>query len=130
MKNGPYQNPASPVFRSRIRFAIAAFIALGLLAPVRANFYTYAEWLALNRTERETYLAGAFDSLTSFGTGADEVGISRHYETCVRNAKMDLSQLTQNVIRFARDKPELHTGSVQLALLRYLIAACGQPPAN
>jgi len=130
MKNGRHQDPASPVFRSRMRFAIAALIALELLAPARANFYTYQEWLALNRAERETYLAGAFDSLTSFGTGADEVGISHHYETCVRNGKMDLSQLTQNVIRFARDKPELHTGSVQLALLRYLIAACGQPPVK
>jgi hypothetical protein len=113
-----------------MRFVIAGIIVLGLVAPTRANFYTYQEWVALNRAERETYLAGAFDSLTSFGTGADEVGISHHYETCVRNAKMDLSQLTQNVIRFARDKPELHTGSVQLALLRYLIAACGQPPVK
>jgi hypothetical protein len=130
MKNGRHQDPASPVFRSRMRFAIAALILLGPLAPVRANFYAYQEWVALNRAEREIYLAGAFDSLTSFGTGADEVGISHHYETCVRNAKMDLSQLTQNVIRFARDKPELHTGSVQLALLRYLIAACGQPPVK
>jgi hypothetical protein len=43
------------------------------------------------------------------------------------NAKMGLAQLTQNVDRFARDKPELHAGAVQLALLRYLIAACGQP---
>ena len=113
-----------------MRFVIAGIIVLGLVAPMRANFYTYQEWVALNRAERETYLAGAFDSLTSFGTGADQVGISRHYETCVRNAKMDLSQLTQNVIRFVRDKPELHTGSVQLALLRYLIAACGQPPVK
>jgi hypothetical protein len=30
----------------------------------------------------------------------------------------------------SRDKPELHTGSVQRALLRYLIAACGQPPVK
>ena len=91
--------------------------------PIRNGSLSTAE------SEKHTF-AGAFDSLTSFGTGADQVGISRHYETCVRNAKMDLSQLTQNVIRFARDKPELHTGSVQLALLRYLIAACGQPPVK
>ena len=79
----------------------------------------------LERVQRETYIAGAFDALTSFGTSEPEVEVSR--QLCVRNAKMELSQLTQNVVRFARDKPELHTSSVQLALLRYLIAACGQP---
>ena len=39
-----------------MRFAIAALIALELLAPVRANFYTYQEWVALNRAKRETYV--------------------------------------------------------------------------
>jgi hypothetical protein len=103
------------MFRSIMGFAISAIISLGSLGPTRANFYTYEEWVLLERVQRETYIAGAFDALTSFGTGEQEVEVSRHHELCVRNAKMDLSQLTQNVLRFARDKPELHTSSVQLA---------------
>src|SRR5260370_10498694 len=104
MKNGPHEvlDPASPVFRSSMRFAISALVLLGLLAPTRANFYTYEEWVALNRAERETYVAGAFDSLTSFGTSEQEIEVSRHYELCVRNANMDRSQLAQNVIQLAR----------------------------
>ena len=37
-------------------------------------------------------------------------------------------QLTRNVIEFAKDKPPLHTGNVQSAVIQYLIAACGAPP--
>jgi hypothetical protein len=33
-----------------------------------------------------------------------------------------------NVIEFAKDKPPLHTGNVQSALIQYLIAACGARP--
>jgi hypothetical protein len=40
---------------------------------------------------------------------------------------MSTSQLATNVLNFAKDKPEYHTGSVQAALIDYLIAACGKP---
>jgi hypothetical protein len=39
-------------------------------------------------------------------------------------------QNTANMLNFAKDKPELHTGLVQRALLKYLIAACGEPPTK
>jgi hypothetical protein len=39
-------------------------------------------------------------------------------------------QLAANVLNFAKDKPELHTGSVQGALIGYLNAACGGPPTK
>jgi hypothetical protein len=41
---------------------------------------------------------------------------------------MSAGQLTRNVIEFAKDKPPLHTGNVQSALIQYLIAVCGAPP--
>jgi hypothetical protein len=52
---------------------------------------------------------------------------SRHYNNCIGTAQMTSFQLAANVWNFARDKPELHTGSVWIALLKYLIAACGEP---
>ena len=57
------RNPATlfvagpPCYNTWMKFVIAGIIVLGLVAPVRANFYTYPEWVALNRAERETYLA-------------------------------------------------------------------------
>jgi hypothetical protein len=53
-----------------------------------------------------------------------------HYETCLSKAKMTSGQLAANVLNFASDKPKLHTGPVQLALLDYLFAACGAPPTK
>jgi hypothetical protein len=41
---------------------------------------------------------------------------------------MTAHQLAANVMNFAKVKPELHTGTVQNALLQYLIAACGAAP--
>jgi hypothetical protein len=47
---------------------------------------------------------------------------------CLSKAKMTNGQLAANVLNFASDKPKLHTGPVQQALLDYLFAACGAPP--
>jgi hypothetical protein len=55
---------------------------------------------------------------------------SRHYRKCVDTAQITNFQLAANVLNFAKDKPELHTGSVQGALIKYLNTACGQPPTK
>ena len=56
--------------------------------------------------------------------------ITQHYSRCLVAAKMTNGQLAANVLNFAKDKPELHTGSVQHVLINYLIAACGAPPTK
>ena len=65
-----------------------------------------------------------FDSLVSF---AETEQVAVHYVKCIDTVKMTNSQLTANMLNFAKDKSELHTGLVQRVLLNYLIAACGEP---
>ena len=74
---------------------------------------------------RVAYISGAYDSLVTFVEGEQAGRNSRHYRKCVATAQMTNFQLAANVLNFAKDKPELHVGSVQGALIEYLNAACG-----
>jgi hypothetical protein len=110
-----------------MRVVLAAVFSGLLMSSALANFYTLQEWSALNPSLRENYIAGAFDSLITVGTGEDSDTVAVHYRNCVKGAHMSLSQLSDNVLRFAKSKPEVQAGPVQTALVRYLISACGEP---
>ena len=106
---------------------VIGLIALLVSSAAQSNYFTYQSWLAMSESSRVAYLSGAFDSLVSF---AETEQIAVHYGKCIDAAKMTNFQLTANMLNFAKDKPELHTGLVQRALLKYLIAACGEPPTK
>ena len=110
-----------------MKSTMAAVMLIVLTAPASANFYTLQEWSALSRTLRDNYIAGAFDSMITVGSD-DSEQVAVHYRNCVKGAKMSLDQLSDNVLRFAKSKPEVQAGPVQTALVRYLISACGEPP--
>jgi hypothetical protein len=108
----------------------AGLIALLVSSAAQSDFITYQKWLALNEMSRVAYISGAYDSLVIFVEGEQAGRNSRHYRKCVATAQMTNFQLAANVLNFAKDKPELHTGSVQGALIGYLNAACGGPPTK
>ena len=103
---------------------VAGLIALLVSSAAQSNYFTYQTWLAMPESSRVAYVSGAFDSLVSF---AETEQVAMHYVKCIDTVKMTNSQLTANMLNFAKDKPELHTGLVQRALLKYLVAACGEP---
>jgi hypothetical protein len=107
--------------------AVIGLIALLVSSAAQSNYFTYQSWLAMSESSRVAYVSGAFDSLVSF---AETDQVAMHYGKCIDTAKMTNSALTTNVLNFAKDKPKLHTGLVQAALLQYLNAACGQPPTK
>jgi hypothetical protein len=109
---------------------VAVLIALLVSSAAQSRYLTFQTWSAASETFRVAYIAGAYDSLVIFAEGEQEERISAHYERCIGAAKMQNGQLAANVLNFAKDKPELHTGSVQGALLQYLIAACGVLPTK
>jgi hypothetical protein len=112
-----------------LRTAIG-LIALLVSSAAQSNYFTYQSWLAMAETSRVAYISGAYDSLVTFVEGEQAGRNSLHYTKCITTAKMTNSQLTANMLNFAKDKPELHTGLVQRALLKYLVAACGEPPTK
>jgi hypothetical protein len=77
---------------------------------------------------RILYIAGAFDTALTLWAGEEQnpTAFKTHYSNCIVAAGMTNSQLAANVLNFARDKPELHTGGVPEALMGYLFAACGK----
>jgi hypothetical protein len=112
-----------------LRTAIG-LIALLVSSAAQSNYFTYQSWLAMAETSRVAYISGAYDSLVTFVEGEQAGRNSLHYTKCITTAKMTNFQLAANVLNFAKDKPQLHTGSMQGALIEYLNAACGQPPTK
>jgi len=94
---------------------------------VEAQFFDYSEWQKLLPSSRAIYIAGAFDSLIGFATDESGKEVSAHYSGCVSRSRMDNSQLSKNVRKYLSSRPELHGGSVQAALVTYLVVLCGAP---
>jgi hypothetical protein len=109
---------------------VIGLIAVLVSSAAQSNYVTYQKWLALNEISRTAYISGAYDSLVTFVESEQAGRNSLHYRTCIDTSKMTNFQLAENVLIFAKDKPELHTGSVQGALIKYLNAACGEPPTK
>ena len=100
---------------------VSALLAITGLA--HAMLLTCREWDALGRNERETYIAGVFNSVSDAPTGM-------HYYRCVRDKKVMDSELADGVRAAMIDHPELQTQQVQAALLDYLNQLCGKPRAE
>jgi len=110
-----------------IRRTVIGLIALSVSSAAQSNYFTYQQWLAMPEPGRVAYLAGAYDSLLTF---AEDEQVTSHYSRCLNMAQMTNFQLAANVLSFAKDRPALQTGSVQGALINYLIAACGKLPTK
>jgi hypothetical protein len=112
---------------------VGVLIALALISsPALADFFTFQQWAAMSELDRAVYIAGVFDSLVAPG-GDDEQrvrAIRVHYSQCIGEAHMTARQLSENVLNYAKGRPEFHTGPVQDPLLNYLIAACGALPTK
>jgi hypothetical protein len=114
---------------------VVVLAALLVSSAAQSNYFTYQSWLALPESGRAAYIAGVYDAglpgydmMITLVEGEQSGRYSRHYQNCIGASQMSVSQLAANVLNFAKDKPELHTGSVWKALLTYLTAACGEPP--
>jgi hypothetical protein len=112
-----------------LRTALVLIALLGSSAA-QSNYFTYQSWLVLPETARVAYLSGAYDSLITFVSDEQTGRTAQHYKKCLNTAEMTNFQLAANVMNFAKDKPQFHTGSVQSVLINYLIAACGEPPTK
>lgn len=98
-------------------------VLLVVAGSAHAAFLTCREWDALDRNERETYIAGVFNHVSDTPTGM-------HYYRCVRHRKMLDSELADGVRATMVDHPELRMQQVQAALLDYLNQLCGKPTAE
>ena len=108
----------------------AAIFTVFSASQTNAAFFTYAEWERLSADSRAAYIAGAYDSLTTFASAEMErsIKVAQHYRACVVRTKITNHQLAENVRAYAATKPELQAMPVPAAMLHYLLALCGEVP--
>jgi hypothetical protein len=115
------------------RLAVAAAVVVtGMTGASAAEVHVYldyASWEKQPEDIRAAYIAGVFDSLVLFTVDPETARAGKFFLDCVSNAKLDSLQLSEQVRAYARPRLELQAGTVQGALLRYLISLCGRPPA-
>jgi hypothetical protein len=92
---------------------------------VAAGFYKYSLWEAMPVGARAAYIAGAYDSFVTFAQTEEDQTMSVHYINCVRQSKMNIHQLADNVIAFAKTRPEMQAWPLQIPMASYLNALCG-----
>jgi hypothetical protein len=109
------------------RIVLALCPGLFIAQPAAANFLTYAEWVRMNADMRAIYIAGAYDALITFAMSDEQRAVNAHYSNCITRSKMTVSQLAENVRKFAKDKPKLQD-FVETPLINYLYEYCGAPP--
>lgn len=109
------------------RIILVLCSGLFIAQPAAANFLTYAEWVRMNAEMRAIYIAGAYDSLITFAMSDEQRAVNAHYSDCITKSKLTVSQLAENVRKFAKDKAKLQD-FVETPLISYLYEYCGAPP--
>ena len=107
-----------------MRFVTIVLLLSTTSAHAQSVFLTYRQWEQLPVNLRETYVAGAFDTLSTVTT-PEQVDFVKHYNECVAKAKFDLHKLAENVKAYAETQPDLPDKPAPFALMRYLISICG-----
>src|SRR5262245_35890002 len=114
----------------KVRFALILVCTLLGQTASRANFVSYSQWEAREGEWRRAYIEGAVDSLVSYATDDHGRMASIHYSNCLRRAAMTGTQLSEDLRSYVSTRPNLQSGTVQGALIGYLVALCGSPASQ
>ena len=112
-----------------LRLICAFLIATSAVASA-GQFYSYPQWVAMDGPFRAIYIAGVFDSVLGIVRDRSDVPATKHYDDCISRANMTNGKLADNVIAFAKTRPELQERGVPAALINYLVTFCGAPPEH
>ena len=102
-----------------------AFLITLLSSPVSAQFYSYDDFDRQPPAVKYFYVAGEVDMFLAVqASGAKRLDVGE----CIRDAKISIKEITENMQAYARTHPELQNGSVATPLLGYLADLC--PASN
>jgi hypothetical protein len=100
-------------------------IATLLSSPASAQFYGYNDFDRQPSALKYFYVAGAIDMFLAIqASGAKRFDVGE----CLRDAKISIKDITENMQAYARTRPELQNGTVATPLLGYLAELC--PASN
>jgi hypothetical protein len=111
--------------------AIGVLFLLSLtMASQAGRFYGFFAWDQFPHNERAAYIAGSFDALITYASDDQGRRMGRHYSDCIERTRTSNGQLADNVQTYAKNHPEAlgGVGSLQGALVLYLMQLCGKPP--
>src|SRR5215470_14952042 len=93
---------------------LALLITL-LSSPASAQFYSYDDFDRQPPAVKYFYVAGEVDMFLAVqASGAKRLDVGE----CIRDAKISIKEITENMQAYARTHPELQNGSVATPLLR------------
>jgi hypothetical protein len=96
-----------------------------LSSPASAQFYSYEDFDRQPPAVKYVYVTGEIDMFLAIqASGAKRLDIGE----CIRDAKISIKEITENMQAYARTHPELQNGSVATPLLGYLAELC--PTSN
>jgi hypothetical protein len=96
-------------------------IATLLSSPASAEFYSYNDFDRQPPALKYLYVAGAVDMFLAIqASGAKRFDVGE----CIRDAKISIKQITENMQAYAKTRPELQNGTVETPLLGYLAELC------
>jgi hypothetical protein len=99
---------------------LALLIAL-LSSPASAQFYSYNDFDKQPPTLKYYYVTGEIDMFLAIqASGAKNFDVGE----CIRDAKISIKEIAENMQAYARTHPELQNGSVATPLLGYLAELC------
>jgi hypothetical protein len=92
-----------------------------LSSPASAQFYSYEDFDRQPPAVKYVYVTGEIDMFLAIqASGAKRLDIGE----CIRDAKISIKEITENMQAHARTHPELQNGSVATPLLGYLAELC------
>lgn len=94
-----------------------------------ADYFTYSDWAELPKAARAYYMTGVFDALTGV-VNSPRDKYQRHYAECIASQHMGNIELSDNLFAYGSTRPEIQRRGVVGALISYLLALCGEVPAN
>jgi hypothetical protein len=96
-----------------------------LSSPASAQFYSYDDFDRQPPAVKYVYVTGEIDMFLAIqASGAKRLDVGE----CIRDAKISIKEVTENMQAYARTHPELQNGSVATPLLGYLAELC--PASN
>jgi hypothetical protein len=96
-----------------------------LSGPASAEFYSYNDFDRQPPALKYLYVAGAVDMFLAIqASGAKRFDVGE----CLRDVKISIQEITENMQTYARTHPELQNGTVATPLLGYLADLC--PASN
>jgi hypothetical protein len=100
-------------------------VATLLSSPASAQFYSYNDFDRQPPAVQYSYVAGEIDMFLAIqASGAKRFDVGE----CIRDAKISIKQITENMQAYARTRPELQNDTVATPLLGYLAELC--PASN